>query len=158
MENVFLAEGARIVGNVKIGSGSSIWYNAVLRGDLSPVVVGQHSNIQDNSTLHVHSDLPCIVGDYVTIGHNSIVHGCTIEDNVLVGMGACILNGAVIGKNSIIGAKALVTENMIVPPNSLVLGIPGKVIRRLSEEEIKSIKKNAMDYEKLWKNKDRLKK
>ena len=146
MENLFIAEGAKIVGDVEIGLGSSIWFNAVVRGDISPISIGKYSNIQDNCTLHVSKNFPCQIGNYVTIGHNAVVHGAYIEDNVLVGMGACILNGAKIASNTIIAAKALVTENMVIPENSLVVGIPGKVIRTLSQDEILSIRKNAENY------------
>lgn len=148
----FIAEGAHLIKDVSLGKGSSIWYNSVLRGDLNSIQIGQHSNVQDNSTIHVAKEAPCIIGDYVSIGHNAIIHGAQIEDRVLIGMGACIMNGALIGEDSIIGAKALVTEGMIIPARSLVMGIPGRIIRSLTDEEVSSIKENALRYEKLWKD------
>lgn len=148
----FVAETADVLGNVKIGIGSSMWYGAVARGDMETITIGKHTNIQDNATVHVDTDEPCKIGDYTTVGHNAIIHGCTIGNNCLIGMGAIILNGAVIGDNSIIGAGSLITEQTIIPPNSLVIGSPGKVRRQVTEEEIKAIKENAVRYEVLWKN------
>lgn len=150
MSNNFVASGAKIIKDVILNDGASVWYNAVLRGDHNSIIIGESSNVQDNSTIHVGADYPCIIGDYVSIGHNAIIHGATIDSNVLVGMGACIMNGARIGENSIIAAKALVTENMIVPPNSLVVGIPGRVVRSLTQKEIESIRENALNYVSLW--------
>lgn len=149
-KDIFIANGVQVVGDVSIGQGSSIWFNAVLRGDMSYIKVGEHSNIQDNATLHVDTDFPTIVGDYVTIGHNAVVHGCFVEDNCLIGIGSTILNGAVIGKNSIIGANALITENTKIPANSLAVGVPAKVIRTLTDEEVEYIKYNAERYEDMW--------
>lgn len=148
----FVAETADVLGNVKIGIGSSMWYGAVARGDMETITIGDHTNIQDNATIHVDTDEPCKIGDYTTVGHNAIIHGCTVGNNCLIGMGAIILNGAVIGDNSIIGAGSLITEQTIIPPNSLVIGSPGKVRRQVTEEEIKAINENAVRYEVLWKN------
>lgn len=151
-KEVFIAETADVVGEVNIGQGSSIWYGAVARGDMDYVRIGIYTNVQDNATLHVAKNSPCEIGDYTTIGHNAIVHGCKVGDNCLIGMGSIILNGAVIGDNCIIGAGTLITEGMIIPSNSLVMGSPGKVRRKVSTEEIETVKYNAVKYEKLWKN------
>ena len=130
-----------------------MWYGAVARGDINSIKVGKFSNIQDNASLHNESSTPLIIGDYTTIGHNAVVHGCTIGDNCLIGMGAIILNRAVVGDNSIIGAGSVVTEDMVIPPNSLVMGIPAKVRRSVSEDEIANIRENALNYNKLWNEK-----
>ena len=145
-ENVYCAEGAKIVGDVQIGEESSVWYNAVIRGDSNSIVIGKNTNVQDNAVLHTsHSHALCI-GDNVTIGHGAIVHGCTIGNNVLIGMGAIVLDGAVVEDNCIIGAGALVTQNKRMSEGSLVLGNPAKVVREVSEEEKKSIVENANEY------------
>lgn len=146
---VFLADGAKIIGDVAINDGASIWYNSVLRGDVNVVRVGAYTNIQDNCTLHVADNNPCIVGNHVTVGHGVILHGCTVADNCLIGMGAIILNGAEVGENSIIGAGSLITENKKIPPQSLVVGAPGKVIRTLSAEEVQLISQSAQHYQEL---------
>ncbi len=150
-KEAFVADSAQVLGDVSIGEGSSIWYNAVLRGDIESIKIGKFTNIQDNSTVHNEVDMPAILGDYVVVGHNSIIHGCTIGDNCLIGMGAIVLNGAVIGENCIIGAGALVTQGKIIPPNSLVLGSPGKVIRQVTAEELEDVRNNAIRYYNLWK-------
>ena len=129
-----------------LGAHASVWYNAVLRGDINRIVVGHHSNIQDNAVLHLADDFPCLVGNWVTVGHGAIVHACTVDDETLVGMGAVILDGAVIGKQSLIGARALVTQGMKIPPGSLVLGAPAKVVRKLSKEERAGLKWWAQKY------------
>lgn len=152
-ENTFIAESADVMGDVIIGEGSSIWYSVVVRGDIENIKIGKYTNIQDNSTVHTETDIPTEIGDYTVVGHNAIVHGCKIGDNCLIGMGAIVLNNAVIGDNSIIGAGSLVTEGKVIPPNSLVMGIPGKIIREVKEEEIENIRKNAMRYYDLWNNK-----
>lgn len=141
--SVFSAE---IIGDVRIGEDSGVWYHATVRGDKAPVRIGRRSNVQDNAVIHVSEGHPTIVGDGVTIGHGAIVHGCTVGDNVLVGMGAIILDGAKIGNDTIIAAGALVTQGKEIPPRSLVIGTPGKVVRQLTREEIKSIKDNAQEY------------
>ena len=145
-KGVYIARGAAVLGDVTIGAHSSVWYNAVLRGDINRIVVGHHSNVQDNAVLHLADDFPCIVGNYVTIGHSAVVHACTVGDEVLVGMGAIILDGALIGKQSIIGAKALVTQGAKIPPGSLVLGAPAKVVRKLTREERAGVKYWAQKY------------
>ena len=151
-KDAFVAETADVIGDVTMGQGSSIWYNAVARGDIDYIKIGKYSNIQDNATIHVETDTPCEIGDYTVVGHSAIVHGCKVGNNCLIGMGAIILNRAVIGDNCIIGAGTLITQGVVIPPNSLVIGSPGKVIRQVTEEEIEKVKKNAIRYEKLWRN------
>lgn len=145
-EWVYIAEGAKIIGDVEIGEGSSVWYNAVIRGDSNPIVIGENTNVQDNAVLHVSHSHALKIGDYVTIGHGAIVHGCTIGNNVLIGMGAIVLDGAVIEDNCIIGAGALVTQNRMISAGSLWLGNPAKFVRELTETEITSIRENAEVY------------
>ena len=147
-EWVYIAEGAKIIGDVTIGVDSSVWYNAVIRGDSNPIVIGENTNVQDNAVLHTSHSHVLKIGDNVTIGHGAIVHGCTIGNNVLVGMGAIVLDGAVIEDNCIIGAGALVTQNKVMPAGSLVLGNPAKVAREITEEEKLSIIQNADEYSK----------
>ena len=142
----YIAQGAVVLGDVTLGDYSSVWYNAVLRGDINRIVIGHHSNVQDNAVLHLADDFPCILGNYVTIGHSAVVHACTVGDEVLVGMGAVILDGAVIGRQSIIGAKALVTQGTRIPPGSLVLGAPAKVVRPLTRNERQGLKSWAVKY------------
>lgn len=149
--NTFIAETASVVGDVTIGEGSSIWYGSVARGDMNYVKIGKFTNIQDNATVHVDTERPCEIGDYTTVGHNAIIHGCTVGSNCLIGMGAIILNGAIIGDNSIIAAGSLITEGAIIPPNSLVMGSPGKIRRQVDEEGERGIRANAMVYEEMWK-------
>ena len=143
---VYLARGAVVLGDVTLGDGSSVWYNAVLRGDINRIVVGHHTNIQDNAVLHLADNFACELGNWVTVGHGAIVHACKVGDECLVGMGAVILDGAVIGKQSIIGAKALVTGGTKIPPGSLVLGAPAKVVRKLTKEERAGLKWWAQKY------------
>src|SRR5215213_7594471 len=121
-QNVYIAKGAVVLGDVTLGDHSSVWYNAVLRGDINRIVVGHHTNIQDNAVLHLADDYACLVGNYVTVGHSAIVHACTVGDECLIGMGAVILDGSVIGEQSLIGARALVTQKTQIPPGSLVMG------------------------------------
>ena len=142
----WVASNAVIIGKVTIEKNSNIWFNSVIRGDVEPITIGEGSNVQDGSVIHTDPGCPAIIGKNVTIGHLVMLHGCIIEDDCLIGIGATILNKAKIGKNSIIGANALVTENKVIPERSLVLGSPGKVVRQVSEEEIKSIKENAEHY------------
>lgn len=145
-QGVYIARTAVVLGEVTLGDYSSVWYNAVLRGDINRIVVGHHSNIQDNAVLHLADEFPCAVGNYVTVGHSAIVHACTVGDEVLVGMGAVILDGAIVGEQSIIGAKAVVKQGMEIPPGSMVLGTPAKVTRALSPEERASLKSWAAKY------------
>ncbi|UCD23094.1 MAG: gamma carbonic anhydrase family protein [Gemmatimonadota bacterium] len=132
--SVFIAPGAKVVGEVTIGPDSSIWYNSVVRGDLAPVSIGAETNIQDLSVLHVDEEFPCTVGDRVGVGHRAILHGCTVEDECLIGMGAVVLNGVHVGTGSVVGAGALLTEGMQVPPGSVVMGVPAKVVRAVDDE------------------------
>ena len=143
---VYIARGAVVLGDVTIGDHSSVWYHAVLRGDINRIVVGHHTNIQDNAVLHLADDFACVVGNYVTIGHSAVVHACTLGDETLVGMGAIILDGAVVGEQCLIGAKALVTQGAKIPPGSLVLGAPAKVVRALTPEERAGLKHWADKY------------
>jgi carbonic anhydrase/acetyltransferase-like protein (isoleucine patch superfamily) len=145
-KNVYIAKTATVIGDVTLGSHSSVWYGAVLRGDINRIVVGHHSNVQDNAVLHLADDFPCLLGSWVTVGHGAIVHACKVGDECLVGMGAVILDGVVIGKQSIIGAKALVTQGTKIPPGSLVLGAPAKVVRKLTKEERAGLKWWAQKY------------
>jgi len=145
-KNVYIAQGAVVFGDVTLGDHSSIWYNAVLRGDINRIVVGHHTNIQDNSVLHLADDFPCLVGNYVTVGHSAIVHACTISDEVLVGMGATVLDGATIGEQCLIGANSLVTVGSKIPAGSLVLGSPAKVVRKLTSKERAKLKTWAQKY------------
>jgi gamma-carbonic anhydrase len=145
-KNVFIAKNATVIGDVTLGAHASVWYGAVLRGDINRIVVGHHSNIQDNTVLHLADDFPCLLGNWVTVGHSAIVHACKVGDEVLVGMGAVILDGAVIGRQSLIGAKALVTQGTKIPPGSLVLGAPAKVVRKLTKEERAGLKWWAEKY------------
>jgi carbonic anhydrase/acetyltransferase-like protein (isoleucine patch superfamily) len=145
-KGAYLAKTAVVLGDVTLGAHSSVWYGAVLRGDINRIVVGHHSNVQDNAVLHLADNFACVLGNWVTIGHSAVVHACTIGDEVLVGMGAVILDGAVIGKQSIIGAKALVTGGTKIPPGSLVLGAPAKVIRKLTKQERARLKWWAQHY------------
>lgn len=148
-KTVFVAEGAQVIGDVTIGRDSSVWFNAVVRGDMKPAVIGEETNIQDCAVVHTDDQYGISIGNGVIVGHGAIVHGATIGSNVLVGMGAIILSGAVIGDNCIIGAGALVKQGMQVPPNSLVLGMPGKIAGEVDEERRRAIRQNAVDYLKL---------
>ena len=142
----WVAPNAIIIGKVKLEKNSSIWFNAVLRGDIEKIVIGENSNIQDGSVLHTDPGYPLTVGKGVTVGHMVMLHGCEISNDTLIGIGSTILNKAKIGKNCIIGANTLVTENKVIPDNSLVLGSPGKVIRKVTDDEIKAIRENAKHY------------
>ncbi|RST17021.1 gamma carbonic anhydrase family protein [Streptomyces sp. WAC05374] len=144
--DAFAAPTSVVVGEVTMAAGSSVWYHAVLRADCGPIVLGAGSNVQDNCTVHVDPGFPVTVGERVSVGHNAVLHGCTVEDDVLVGMGATVLNGAHIGAGSLIAAQALVPQGMRVPPGSLVAGVPAKVKRELTDEEREGIKLNAAMY------------
>jgi carbonic anhydrase/acetyltransferase-like protein (isoleucine patch superfamily) len=145
-KGVYIATGAIVVGDVTLGDCSSVWYNAVLRGDINQIVVGRYTNIQDCAVLHLADDFPCRVGNYVTIGHSAIVHACTVGDEALIGMGAVILDGAVIGEQCLIGAKALVVQGARIPAGSLALGVPAKVVRELSPSERVALRVSAERY------------
>ena len=145
-ESVKIFEGARITGDVEIGQNSSIWFNAVLRGDMEPITIGSSSNVQDNCVLHSSKGHPLKIGDFVSVGHAAVLHGCTVEENSLIGMNATVLNGALIRENSIVAAGAVVTEGREFPDGSLIMGIPAKAVRKLKNEEIDKIKDNALRY------------
>ena len=144
--SVFVAASADIIGRVTLHEESSIWYNTTLRGDINEIVIGPRSNIQDNAVVHLADGYGCYVGELVTVGHSAIIHACTLKDEVLVGMGAIVLDGAVIGERSIIGAGAVVTGGTVIPPGSLVLGTPAKVVRTLSLDEQQGVKYWAEKY------------
>ena len=146
MKNNFVAEGAKIIGDVTLGDNVSIWYNAVLRGDVCNITIGDNSNIQDCCVVHGQEGKPVVVGKGVSVGHGAILHSCIIGDNSLVGMGAIVLDGVVVGKNCIIGAGAVVTQNTIVPDNSMYLGCPAKFVKIVSDEQIESNRQNAIHY------------
>jgi carbonic anhydrase/acetyltransferase-like protein (isoleucine patch superfamily) len=148
-DKAFIAEGVKLIGNVKIEEDAGIWYNAVLRADINEIRVGKRSNVQDGCAVHVDHTHPTIIGDDVTIGHNAVIHGCEIGDNALIGMGAIVLNGAVVGEKSLVGAGALIGEGKVVPPRSLVVGNPMRVIRELNDEQLKAIEANKDTYVKL---------
>ena len=143
---VFIAESADIIGDVTLGKNSNIWFNSTLRGDIAPVIVGDNSNIQDNSILHVNHETPCIVGDNVTVGHGVILHGTRIGNGCLIGMGAILLNDSEIGEESVVGAGALVTEGKKFPPRSLIIGSPARRVREITDEEITKMKENILEY------------
>ena len=147
----WVAPNASIIGDVTLERNTSIWFNATLRGDIENIHIGEGSNIQDGSVLHTDPGFPLKIGKNVTVGHMVMLHGCTVGDNSLIGIGAVILNNAKIGKNCIVGAKALITENKEIPDNSLVVGSPGKVIREVTEEEKKSVLENTKHYQDNWK-------
>jgi carbonic anhydrase/acetyltransferase-like protein (isoleucine patch superfamily) len=143
---LFIADNVSIIGDVRMGNNVNIWYGAVLRADLNYIEIGDNTNIQDNAVLHVERDLPTIVGSNVTVGHGAIIHGANISSNVLIGMGAIILNNSRIGEGCVIGAGALVKENEKIPPFSLVVGIPGKVKKKLDESILQTIKISVEEY------------
>ncbi|MET7605301.1 gamma carbonic anhydrase family protein [Streptomyces avermitilis] len=151
-QEAFTAPTSVVIGEVTLHAGASLWYGAVLRADCGPIVVGADSNIQDNCTLHVDPGFPISIGERVSVGHNAVVHGATVEDDCLVGMGATVLNGAVIGAGSLVAAQALVPQGMRVPPGSLVAGVPAKVKRPLTDEEREGIKLNGTYYVELAKS------
>jgi carbonic anhydrase/acetyltransferase-like protein (isoleucine patch superfamily) len=149
---VFVAPGASLVGDVRLGDDVSIWYGCVLRGDLEPVIIGDRSNVQDGSVLHVADNGPCVLGKDVVVGHRAMVHACRIEDACLIGMQATILDDAVIGEGSIVGAGALVTPRTVVPPRSLVLGVPAKVVRTLDARSAEEHRALAGKYIRIKEN------
>jgi carbonic anhydrase/acetyltransferase-like protein (isoleucine patch superfamily) len=145
-QEAFAAPTSVVIGDVVMAAGSSVWYQAVLRADGGQIVLGAESNIQDNCTVHVDPGFAVTIGERVSVGHNAVLHGCTVEDDVLIGMGATVLNGARIGTGSLVAAQALVPQGMRVPPGSLVAGVPAKVKRSLTDEELEGIKLNAAVY------------
>lgn len=144
--DAWVAPNATVVGPVEIGPWASIWFGAVIRGDVEPVRIGGGSNVQDLCCLHADPGFPCRLGERVTVGHGAIVHGADVDDEVLIGMGAILLNGARIGQHSIIGAGALITEGKVIPPRSLVVGSPGRVVRELTDEDVEKIRRGARHY------------
>ena len=145
-EGVYIAKSAVVFGAVTLGKQSSVWYNAVLRGDIHEIVVGEGSNIQDNAVLHIADDFGCYIGNYVTVGHSAVVHACRVGDETLVGMGATILDGAVVGNQCIIGSNALVKQGQKIPDGSMAVGSPARVIRKLSDEDRAGLKSWATKY------------
>lgn len=146
-ERVFVAENATVIGDVEIGDDCSIWYGTVVRGDVNAIRIGRGTNVQDNCTIHVdHGEWPAIIAEEVTIGHGAIVHGCTVHRGALVGIGSRILNGAVVGESALVGAGALVGEGMTVPPRTLVVGIPARVKRELTDEELTRLDQSWRHY------------
>lgn len=145
-DTCFIAKSADLIGNINIGANSSIWYNCVLRGDENKIIIGKNTNIQDGTIIHINKELDTIIGDNVTVGHNAIIHACKIGNNVLIGMGAIILDGAEIEDNVIVGAGSLIPPGKKIPAGSLVIGSPAKVKRDLSETEINELTISAIDY------------
>jgi len=144
--SAFVDESAQLIGDVRIGERSSVWFNCVLRGDINSISIGDDSNVQDCSVLHVQGDIPLVIGSRVTLGHSVTVHACTLEDRTLIGMGAVVLDRAVIGEGSIVAAGALVRMNTIVPPRSLVAGVPARIVRELTEEDLALIDHHWQNY------------
>src|SRR3954463_12570515 len=142
----FVHAGAHVIGNVTLGARVSVWPTAVLRGDSDAIVIGEESNVQDGTVVHVDPGVPCTIGQRVAIGHRAIVHGATVESDCLIGMGAILLNGVVVGSGSIVGAGAVCTEGMIIPANSLALGVPARIIRATTVEERERIEKTVAAY------------
>ena len=145
-ESAWVAENAQVIGDVQLAPGSSVWFGATLRGDTEPIVVGEGSNIQDGSVLHADRNLPLTIGRHVTVGHQVMLHGCTIGDESLIGIGAIVLNGAKIGKNCLVGAGALVTEGKEFPDGSMIIGSPAKAMRQLTPEQIEGLRRSALHY------------
>ncbi|HEY9166828.1 MAG TPA: gamma carbonic anhydrase family protein [Candidatus Kryptonia bacterium] len=146
-ESVFVAEGARIIGDVTIGRDSSVWFNAVIRGDVNYIRIGERTNIQDNAVIHVtYERFPTFVASNVTVGHAAVIHGCTVEDYCLVGMGAILLDGCKLGDHSLVAAGSLVREGFVVPPRSLVAGVPARVVRELTSDEYDRLARSAQHY------------
>jgi len=145
-KSCFIAENAAVVGRVTIGRNTSVWHGAAVRCEWEEIIIGEESNIQDNAVVHTDVGYPAIIGSHVTIGHGAIVHGATVEDSVLVGMGAILMNGVKVGKNSIVGAGALCTENMVIPENVIVVGAPARVLRPIKAQEAAHIAENAAAY------------
>ncbi len=150
-KKAFVAENATIIGEVNIGECTSIWYNVVLRGDVASIVIGKNTSIQDGSIIHGDTGVSTIIGSNVTVGHNVVLHACKIGDNSLIGVGAIVLDKAEVGEGAIIGAGAIVTPRTEIPPYTMALGIPAKVLRNLTKEEIEDLKKHTKDYVELMK-------
>ena len=151
----WIAPNATVIGEVEIAKGASIWWNCTLRGDTDLLSVGENSNIQDNSVLHTDPGIPLVVGKNVTVGHRVILHGCTVGDNSLIGMGSTLLNRSVIGKNCLIGANTLIPEGKVIPDRSLVVGLPGRIVRELTDEEVAGLQTSADRYVAQWQRYER---
>ena len=143
----WIAPDANLIGRVIVESAVSVWFGSTLRGDNEPITLGTGTNVQENTVMHTDMGYPLVIGAGCTVGHKAMLHGCTLEDNVLIGMGATVLNGAHIGRNSLVGAGALVTEGKEIPEGSLVMGVPGKVVRRLDDEAIEGLRASALHYQ-----------
>ncbi|MDE0637290.1 MAG: gamma carbonic anhydrase family protein [Candidatus Poribacteria bacterium] len=144
--SVFVAPGAMIIGDVKIGEESSVWFNCVLRGDLEPIHIGCRTNIQDGTVIHMDKEIPCLIGDDVTVGHGAILHSCAIENEALIGMGAILLTGCKIGERAIVAAGTLVREGQEIPPGTVAMGVPAKVRREATEAELERVRNGKDDY------------
>jgi carbonic anhydrase/acetyltransferase-like protein (isoleucine patch superfamily) len=149
--NFWIAPGAHVIGRVTLRENASVWFNAIVRGDVEAIEIGENTNVQDGAVLHADLGVPLKLGANITVGHLAMLHGCTVGDNSLIGIGAVVLNGARIGKNCIIGAKALIPEGKIIPDNSLVMGAPGKVVRELGEAQAQMLTASALHYVENWK-------
>lgn len=147
--SAYIAPNAEVAGRVSLAEGASVWFSASVRGDIAPISIGKCSNVQDGAVVHCDVDIPCAIGEMVTVGHGAILHSCSVADRVLVGMGAIVLNGASIGEDSIVGAGALVTQGKSFPPRSMILGSPAKLVRELTDEEVAHIRANAEHYAEL---------
>lgn len=148
-EDVFIAPTASVVGDVKLGAGTNVWFGAVIRGDVSSVVIGKHTNVQDNATIHTMSDAPTVIGDYVTIGHNAVVHCSKVGSNCLIGMGSVLIGYSEIGDNCVIGANTFIAQHKKIPAGSLVYGNPAKIVRELREDELEALKASTENYYRL---------
>ena len=144
--NGWVADSAQVIGDVYLGHQANVWFGAVIRGDNDRIHIGDYSNVQENSVIHTDAGIKVTIGDYVTIGHLAMLHGCEIGDNSLIGIGAVVLNNVKIGKNCLIGAKALITEGQVIPDNSLVMGAPAKVVKTLTDEQVAMLKMSALHY------------
>lgn len=145
-KNVFIAWNAEVAGRVTLKDNASVWFGAILRGDVDDIIIGEGSNIQDGTVIHADEGVPCTIGKHVTVGHRAVLHGCTVEDGCLIGMGAIVLDKAVIGAGSVVGAGALVTQGKEFPPRSLIIGSPARVIRTLTDADVEMIQKGALHY------------
>ncbi|WGW14086.1 gamma carbonic anhydrase family protein [Saxibacter everestensis] len=148
-ETAWVAPGATLIGDVKVGAGSSVFYGVVIRADRAPITIGEGTNLQDGTVMHADPGFPATIGDRVSVGHRALLHGCTVEDDVLVGMSATLLNGSHVGSGSLIAAGAVVLEGTVIPPNSLVAGVPAKVRRELTEEDRERVVQNAVTYQEI---------
>lgn len=142
----FVAEDVSLIGDVKIGKNASIWYGVVLRGDVDKIIIGENTSIQDNSVAHCATDIPTIIGDNCVVGHNAVIHSCTVEEGCLIGMGAVLLDGCHIGKGSIVAAGSVVSPGKVIPPNSMVMGVPGRVVRELTEQDTEATRLSVAHY------------